>query len=65
MRVGLHARRVVHLPRDRVLVTGDLLLPAIPFGGDGYFAEWPETLEKIEPATSMSFSRTWHAVPRQ
>ena len=29
-------------------VSGDLLLPAIPFGGDGYFAEWPETLEKIK-----------------
>lgn len=39
---------LVHLPRERVLVSGDLLLPAIPFGGDGYFAEWPETLEKIK-----------------
>jgi cyclase len=39
---------VVHLPRERVLVTGDLLLPSVPFGGDGYFADWPETLEKIK-----------------
>jgi len=39
---------VVHLPRERVLVTGDLLLPGIPFGGDGFFAEWPETLERIK-----------------
>jgi cyclase len=39
---------VVHLPRERVLVSGDLLLPSVPFGGDGYFAEWPETLEKIK-----------------
>jgi cyclase len=39
---------VVHLPRERVLVTGDLLLSGIPFGGDGYFADWPETLEKIK-----------------
>ena len=38
----------VHLPRERVLVAGDALLPAIPFMGDGYFAEWPETLEKLK-----------------
>ena len=39
---------VVHLPRERVLVSGDLLLSGVPFGGDGYFADWPETLEKIK-----------------
>ena len=39
---------VVHLPRERVLVSGDLLLPGVPFGGDGFFTEWPETLERIK-----------------
>lgn len=38
----------VHLPRERVLVTGDILQPGVPFMGDGYFADWPETLERVK-----------------
>lgn len=40
---------VVHLPRERVLITGDLLLPGVPFMADGYFTDWVETLEQLKP----------------
>jgi glyoxylase-like metal-dependent hydrolase (beta-lactamase superfamily II) len=40
---------VVHLPRERVLITGDLLLPGIPFMADGFFTDWVETLEQLKP----------------
>ncbi|MDE0651634.1 MAG: MBL fold metallo-hydrolase, partial [Gammaproteobacteria bacterium] len=39
---------VVHLPGERVLITGDLLLPRLPFMGDGYPGEWAETLEHLK-----------------
>ena len=39
---------VVQLPAERVLITGDLLLPRLPFMGDGYPAEWAETLEHLK-----------------
>ncbi len=39
---------VVHLPAERVLITGDLLLPRLPFMGDGYPGEWAETLEHLK-----------------
>jgi glyoxylase-like metal-dependent hydrolase (beta-lactamase superfamily II) len=38
----------VFLPKERVLVSGDALQSGIPFMGDGYFADWPETLEKLK-----------------
>ena len=39
---------VVHLPGDRILVTGDLMVPGLPFMGDGYLQEWVETLEHLK-----------------
>ena len=39
---------VVHLPQERVIVTGDLLIPGLPYMGDGYLAEWVETLEHVK-----------------
>ena len=39
---------VVYLPRERVLVTGDLLVPGLPFMGDGFIAEWDDTLERLK-----------------
>ena len=39
---------VVHLPAERVIVTGDLLVPGLPFMGDGYLDEWVETLEHLK-----------------
>ena len=39
---------VVHLPRERALITGDLLLPGVPFMGDGFPMDWVETLEELK-----------------
>lgn len=39
---------VVHLPKERVLITGDLLVAGIPYMGDGYLLEWAETLEELK-----------------
>ena len=39
---------VVHLPAERVLITGDLLLPGLPFMGDGFPVDWVETLEELK-----------------
>ncbi len=39
---------VVHLPHDRVVVTGDLLVPGLPYMGDGYLDEWDDTLEHLK-----------------
>ncbi|MFC1551822.1 MBL fold metallo-hydrolase [Candidatus Latescibacterota bacterium] len=39
---------VVHLPREGVLITGDLMYSGIPYMGNGYFSEWIETLEKLK-----------------
>ncbi len=39
---------VVHLPQERVLVTGDLLTNGLAYMGDGYLTEWVETLEFLK-----------------
>jgi len=39
---------VVHLPDDRVLITGDMLSTGVPFMGDGYVRDWPATLEGLK-----------------
>jgi len=39
---------VVHLPQERVLVSGDLLLEGVPFMGDGYPTDWIQTLESLK-----------------
>ncbi len=39
---------VVHLPGERVIVTGDLLVPGLPYMGDGYLDEWDDTLEHLK-----------------
>lgn len=39
---------VVYLPAERVLVSGDLLVPGLPFMGDGFLGEWVETLEQLK-----------------
>lgn len=39
---------VVWLPKDRVLLSGDLVeFDATPYAGDAYFKDWPKTLEKV------------------
>lgn len=39
---------VVYLPQERVVATGDLMVPGLPFMGDGYLDEWVETLEALK-----------------
>ena len=38
---------VVYLPKERVLVAGDLLVSPVPFTFDGYPTEWVATLKAI------------------
>ena len=39
---------VVHLPKERLVITGDLLTAGPAYLGDGYFTEWIATLEKLK-----------------
>jgi glyoxylase-like metal-dependent hydrolase (beta-lactamase superfamily II) len=39
---------VVWLPKDRVLLSGDLVeFDATPYAGDAYFQDWPRTLDNV------------------
>lgn len=38
---------IVYLPKEKILVAGDLLVYPIPYTYDGYPAEWVETLQKM------------------
>ena len=38
---------VVFLPKERLVITGDLLVEGTSYIGDGFTAEWPATLEKL------------------
>jgi cyclase len=38
---------VVWLPTERVLVTGDLLQPTLPYMGDGYLDQWADVLDSL------------------
>jgi len=38
---------VVYLPEERILCSGDLFLPGLPFLGDGHVDEWGETLDAL------------------
>jgi glyoxylase-like metal-dependent hydrolase (beta-lactamase superfamily II) len=39
---------VVHLPRERVLITGDLLTAGLSYMGDAFVPDWIETLERLK-----------------
>jgi glyoxylase-like metal-dependent hydrolase (beta-lactamase superfamily II) len=39
---------VVWLPKERVLVTGDLLQPNLPYMGDGYLDQWADVLDSLD-----------------
>ena len=39
---------VIHLPRERVVFTGDMMLPGLSYMGDGHVDEWPATLEALK-----------------
>jgi cyclase len=38
---------IVYLPKEKVVVAGDLVVHPIPYTDDGYPAEWAETLHKM------------------
>jgi cyclase len=38
---------IVYLPKEKILVAGDLLVYPIPYTYDGYPAEWVQTLQKM------------------
>ena len=38
---------MAYLPKEKILVAGDLLVYPFPFVGDGYPSEWMETLRKM------------------
>ncbi len=38
---------IVYLPKEKILVAGDLLVHPIPYTYDGYPAEWAQTLQKM------------------
>jgi glyoxylase-like metal-dependent hydrolase (beta-lactamase superfamily II) len=38
---------IVYLPKEKILVAGDLLVHPIPYTYDGYPTEWIETLQKM------------------
>jgi cyclase len=55
---------VVHLPEERILVTGDLLVPGLPYMGDGYLDEWIATLEHLK-ALEFDWVLPGHGMPFQ
>ncbi len=38
---------VVFLPKERLVITGDLLVEGTSYIGDGFTADWPATLERL------------------
>ena len=39
---------VIFLPRERVVFTGDMMLPGLSYMGDGHVDEWPAALEALK-----------------
>jgi glyoxylase-like metal-dependent hydrolase (beta-lactamase superfamily II) len=39
---------IVHLPKERIIATGDLLVEGTSYLGEGYFEEWVATLDKVK-----------------
>jgi len=39
---------IVYLPKERIVATGDLVVAPIPFGIQSYYADWIETLGKLQ-----------------
>lgn len=38
---------IVYLPKEKILIAGDLIVSPIPYTYDGYPAEWIQTLQKL------------------
>ena len=39
---------LIFLPQERVVFTGDMMLPGLAYMGDGHVDEWPATLEALK-----------------
>ena len=39
---------IIHLPRERIIATGDLLVENTSYLGDAYFTEWIATIEAVK-----------------
>ena len=39
---------VVFLPEEKIIYTGDLMVPFLPYMGDAHVDEWPDTLERLK-----------------
>ena len=39
---------IVHLPKERIIATGDLLVEGTSYMGDAYFTEWIDTIELLK-----------------
>jgi cyclase len=39
---------IVHLPKERIIATGDLLVENTSYMGDAYFTEWIDTIERLK-----------------
>ncbi|MBT3530805.1 MAG: MBL fold metallo-hydrolase [Gammaproteobacteria bacterium] len=39
---------VIYLPQEKLVFTGDMMLPGLAYMGDGHVDEWPETLEGLK-----------------
>ena len=39
---------MVYLPEEKVVFTGDMMLPGLAYMGDGHVDEWPESLEGLK-----------------
>lgn len=39
---------VVHLPKERIIATGDLLVEGTSYMGDAFFTEWIQTIEALK-----------------
>ena len=39
---------VVFLPAEKIIYTGDLMVPFLPYMGDAHVDEWPDTLERLK-----------------
>ncbi len=46
---------VVYLPKEKILVTGDLLQERLPYLGDGFVADWIETLGVLDRLDVAAF----------